>query len=314
MENNDKPRVTAKDFFLWLGAMVALYVSTITFIILIHQYIQVWFPDVALEPYGATFYSDAIRFSIASLIVSFPIYVWLTRMLHQDIRKNPLKKELWVRRWLVFLALFVGGLAMAIDFIVTINTFLNGELTIRFFLKALVILIVVGAAFWYYLNELRGTWETQEKQSKMIGAVVSVVVLVSIVGGFFVVGSPFEERQFRIDEERVSNLYSIQSEIIFHWQAKQELPGSLDDLNDSLGGFSVPTDPETENSYGYNRISETTFELCATFAKPSRDERGRYGSDNWEHEAGEACFERTIDPDRYPPLNENGALKPAPAL
>lgn len=312
MENN-KPNVTAKDFFLWLGAMVALYVFIVTFILLIHQYIQVWFPDVALEPYGSSFYSETIRFAIASLIVSFPLYVWLTRMLHQDIRKNPLKKELWVRRWLVFLALFVGGLAMAIDFIVVINTFLSGELTTRFLLKALVILVVVGAAFWYYLNELRGTWELQERQSKIVGAVVGIIVLISIVGGFFVVGSPFDERQYRIDEERIGDLSSIQSQIIFYWQAKQELPTALEDLDDPLSGFSVPTDPETEESYVYRQVDGTTFELCATFAKESRDDIRRFDGESWEHEAGEACFERTIDPDKYPPL-ESGALKPRPAL
>ena len=93
MEPGSKPRVTAKDFFLWLGAMVALYVSTISLVLLSHQYINVWFPDVAREPYGSGA-SGTIRFAIASLIVFFPLYVWLTRLLHQDIRRVPEKKDL----------------------------------------------------------------------------------------------------------------------------------------------------------------------------------------------------------------------------
>lgn len=305
MENNNKPRVTAKDFFIWLGAMAALYFSTVTFILLIHQYINVVFPDLALEPYGSASYTGTIRFAIASLIVTFPLYVWLTRILHQDIRKNPFKKELWVRRWLVFITLFIGGVAMAIDLIVSINAFLNGDLTVRFFLKSLTIFVVVGAVFWYYVQELKGKWETKERESKTIGAVVSVLVLISVIGGFFLLGSPFEERQYRIDEERVRDLTLIQSEITFYWQAKQELPESLEDLDDPIRNFSVPTDPETEEAYGYQQVDATTFELCATFAKESRDERNRFGSDSWEHEAGETCFERTIDPDRYPPLDES---------
>lgn len=309
MNEIQKPRVTAKDFFLWLGAMVALYVSAISLILLTHQYINVWFPDLVLEPYG-TGASGAIRFSIAFLIVFFPLYVWLTRLLHQDLRVNPEKKELWVRRWLVFLTLFVAGVAMAIDLVMLVNTFLNGELTMRFGLKALTILVVVGSGFWYYLNELRGTWEAKEGRSKLVGAIVSAVVLVSVIGSFFIIGSPATERQYRIDDQRVNDLSNIQYQVTSYWQAKQKLPAALDELNDPLMGFSVPVDPETGAGYLYRAVGATSFELCATFNKPNRAlpqvsrpvPVGAY--ENWQHGEGEICFTRTIDPDYYPPLKK----------
>jgi hypothetical protein len=312
MNDTIKPRVTAKDFFLWLGAMVALYVSTISLILLAHQYITVWFPDLVLEPYG-TGASGAIRFSIAFLIVFFPLYVWLTRLLHQDLRANPEKKELWVRRWLVFLTLFVAGVAMAIDLVMLVNTFLNGELTMRFGLKALTILVVIGGGFWYYLNELRGTWEAKESQSKLVGAIVSVIVLVSVVGSFFIIGSPATERQYRIDDQRVNDLSNIQYQIVSYWQAKRTLPDTLDALKDPLMGVSVPIDPETGAAYVYRIQGALAFELCATFAKPNRmtskQEISRpvpYGAidDTWQHGEGEVCFTRTIDPDKYPPFQK----------
>ena len=307
MNESPKARVGAKDFFLWLGAMVALYVSSISLIILFHQYITFWFPDVALEPYGG-FYSGPIRAAIASLIVFFPLYVFLTRLIHQDVRKNPEKKTLWVGRWLTYLTLFVAGVVMAIDLVWVINSFLSGELTTRFLLKAVSILVVVGAAFWYYLNELKGVWERKEGVSKMVGAVAGVVVLVSVIGGFFVIGSPMDERLYRIDEQRVQDLSNIQYQVIYYYQAKQVLPSNIEALQDPLMSFYAPQDPETGASYEYRAVSADTFELCATFAKATREVRGTSrpatpGNESWQHEEGRQCFTRTIDPALYPPLN-----------
>lgn len=311
--NDIKPRVTAKDFFLWLGAMVALYVSVVSFVLLAHQYINVWFPDIQLEPYGSGA-SHALRFSMAFLVVFFPLYVWLTRLLHQDLRQNPDKKELWVRRWLVFLTLFVAGVAMAIDLVMLINTFLNGELTLRFALKAATILVVVGAGFWYYLNELRGRWEREEGQSKMIAGAVSAIVLASVVGGFFIVGSPVAERLYRIDDQKVGDLQNIQWQVVSYWQQKERLPEAIADLEDPLTGFIAPRQVETGEPYGYATTGAMSFELCATFNKPSRETPTRASmpvpvgidpmNDNWKHAAGETCFDRTIDPDLFPPLNK----------
>jgi hypothetical protein len=137
-----KPKTTPKDFFLWLGAMVALYISAVSFILLSHQYIDIWFPNEMIM-YGDP-YSGPIRFAIASLLVMFPLFVWLLRMIHQDIRKVPEKKEIWVRRWLVFVTLFIAGLVMAIDIIILINSYLQGDLSIRFALKAGVVFAVLA--------------------------------------------------------------------------------------------------------------------------------------------------------------------------
>lgn len=306
MENTPKANVTAKDFFLWLGAMVGLYVSTASLIILVHQYIQILLPDPGLEPYG-TFYSGPIRSAIAALVVFFPAYVFLMRLVHTDARRNPEKKTMWVRRWLVFLTLFVAGVAMAIDLVITVNTFLNGELSMRFGLKALSVLAVLAVVFWYYLEEFRGRWEEHESQSKLVGGVIALVVIAALVGGFVVAGSPMAERLYRIDDQRVNDLSSLQYQLTYYWQAKQKLPATLDDLQDPLTGFSVPTDPETGAPYEYTVSGKLGFELCATFAKETRQAMNAtrpaapYG-ESWQHEAGRTCFPRTIDPELYPPL------------
>lgn len=300
-----RAKVTPKDFFLWLGAMAALYVSAISLILLVHQYINVYFPN-ELAYYAD--YSSSIRFAIASLVVVFPIFIVLMRLIHSDIRRTPEKKDLWVRRWLVFITLFFAGATIAGDLVALIYTFLNGDLTTRFVLKALTILAVLGGGFWYYLEELKGTWEKQEGTSKMIGGAVTLVVLVSIVAGFFIIGSPETQRLTRLDEQKINDLASIQSQITYYWQQKQALPDSIDTLQDPLLGYIAPRDPQTGEAYTYETTGPMSFRLCATFNLPTSPTADtstlyRYGiqNENWKHDAGEQCFDRTIDPELFPP-------------
>ena len=202
------PKVTPKDFFLWLGAMIALYLSVGSFAVLIFEYIERLFGSNAILGYDP--YSGAIRFAIASLIVVFPIYLLLTRMLNQDIRHNPEKKDLWVRRWLVFLTVFAAGFGLVIDLVVLIHTFLGGEeLTTAFLLKVISLFILFSGVFYYYLQDIRGYWEKNEKKSKMVGSGVSLVVLLCIISGFIIMGSPATQRALREDQQRINDLHYL---------------------------------------------------------------------------------------------------------
>lgn len=312
-----KPKTTPKDFFLWLGAMVALYVSAVSFILLYHTYIEAWFPDELIR-YGDP-YSGPIRFAIAALIVMFPLFIWFVRMLHKDVEREPVKKELWVRRWLVFLTLFIAGLVMAIDVIMLILSYLEGELSVRFGLKAFTVLAVLSGIFWYFLEELRGTWERKPKTSNAIGIATLILVLASVAASFFIVGSPETARLLKIDEQKVADLQNIQWQVLSYWQQKERLPASLAELKDPLSGFTLPTDPETGEDYGYRvTTAPHSFELCADFnlavtegkvtepimSPDNRPVSVHTGDDNWNHNSGQTCFERTIDPERYPPFEK----------
>ena len=286
--------------------MVALYVSVVSFIILLFQYINVLFPDDLVRYYDP--YSGAIRSAIASLFVFFPLYVGLTRVLNQDIRKNHEKRDIGIRKWLIFLTLFIAGVTILIDLVVLLNTFLSGEVTMRFILKVLAILIVFGSVFGYYICDLRGRWEKDRKMAQYVGIGAVVVVFATVIAGFFVIGSPQSAREIRLDQERVGDLQNIQWQVVKHWQTKKTLPESLADLEDPLSGYANPVDPETQTSYEYAVLGEMTFELCATFTRSSADIATyspekvipMIGEENWDYEAGRYCFERTIDPERYP--------------
>lgn len=139
------------------------------------------------------------------------------------------------------------------------------------------------------------------------------VVAVVIIAGFFVVGSPKNERMRRFDSERVNHLQQLQLNIIEYWRSKGKLPVKLADLNDPTRGVIVPTDPETGESYGYEIKSAESFTLCALFQTESVSEKflpgirkpipkassGIEGGDVWTHGIGDVCFERKIDKDFF---------------
>lgn len=316
MENiQTKPTVSPKDFFLHLGVIVTLYTSAVTFLMFVFTLLDYKLRDVALEQY---YYTPSISWPVAMLIVVVPLFILLSWLLGREYRREPLKLELWIRRWLLYITLFLAGIALAGDLITLIYYFLDGrDLTPRFVLKVVSVLIVTAAIFAYHISDLRQT--TSRTRNKIYTVVIGVVVLVLIVVGFSITGSPMTQRKLRIDEQIVSDLQNIQWQIVNYWQLKQELPKTLDVLNDPISGYRVPDPPNSGMPYEYQVLkvsAPASFELCATFnlSSPTNNERlpvstkavplGPYGepiNENWQHPAGHHCFERTIDPQLYPP-------------
>ena len=308
-----KPRTTPKDFFLHLGAIVALYLSVWSIISLLFEIINYVFP----RPFDYLAYSSGdISWQVAMLIIAFPTYLVLMWMLYRGEVAAPEKRELSVRKWLVYFTLFVAGLSILIDLVVLLNTFLRGEeLTAGFLLKVGVVLIVAGAVFAYYINDVKHGSGGMFRKYFTWGT--AVFIPASIVAGFAIVGSPMTQRIKQFDQRRISDLQSIQYLVVNYWQYKQTLPDTIDALNDPIGGFVVPTDPETDIAYEYTISGATSFQLCATFGLSSSNDQStiprvaplypasKNGIDeNWQHGAGRACFDRTIDPKLYPPIKQ----------
>ncbi len=155
----------------------------------------------------------------------------------------------------------------------------------------------------------------------MVGFAAGILVLASIVAGFFIMGTPGQVRLYRYDSQKVSDLQSLQWQIVNYYQQKQKLPADLADLEDPISGSMVPLDPQSGESYVFATTGKLSFKLCAVFNAESQGpsqgtyypERaimapspvgGKGVEDNWQHSVGEQCFERTIDPERYPPFEK----------
>ncbi len=304
-----KPKTTPKDFFLYVGAMITLYWSAGALIALLFRIIDTIFSDDL--GYYVDPYSSGVRFAMASLIVVFPISLYLFRMIKKDVQQDSGKLHFPLRRWFYALTIFATAVTLIIDVIALLNGFLGGDLTTQFFLKVLSVLLVAGLVFWYCLVEIRtlpGSNLTV-RQEFLWGA--PILVLAAIVAGFAVMGSPSTQRSLRLDSQRTSDLQTIQWQIVNYWQQKGKIPEILSDLEDPISGFKAPLDPKSKDSYEYSPLSATSFELCASFERASVSGKqavpapyyagaGILGSENWTHDSDHVCFKRAIDAELYP--------------
>ncbi|TRZ64819.1 MAG: hypothetical protein D4Q79_00760 [Spirochaetia bacterium] len=303
-----------RDVFLELWVVGTLYLSASFIVTLLFQYINYFFEDLA-NPYS--FSQSTVRWTVAILIAILPTHIFVLRLREKDYLAIPEKREGRLRKWLLYLTLFIAAITCIIDFATLVFYFLDGELSVRFILKVLAVAVVAGGVFWYYFSDLKRTSPEVSKNAKAARIIAVVLAILTIAGAFFISGSPFAARDQKIDSQRESDLQGIQSQIIYYWQKKEKLPASLNDLADSISGYKAPNDPETGALYEYKITGNLDFELCATFSAeiPKDNGTGRYPLKNdnylWEHGKGRTCFERTIDPALYAPDNQN-IPKPAP--
>ena len=315
---NTHIKSTPKDVFLHLFNIVTFYLSVIGFVTLLVQYINALFPD-ALN-YYFTSIANSVRWSTSVLFIAVPAYLFTTWLLNKDLKAEPEKRDLKLRKWLIYFTLFVSAITIIIDLMTFVYYFLDGELSIRFALKVLVVMLVISSVFGYYMWELKRD-NKASTVPKILAIVVSVVVLASIIAGFFIVGTPSDQRKRRFDEQRIQELQMIQEQVINYWTMKNKLPENLDNLKDDISGYAVPNDPETKMPYEYKIVEPLKFELCANFALSSKENKflnegpkyySPYSSfqQNWDHEASRVCFERTIDPELYKTKNGETGVEP----
>ncbi|MDP3875196.1 MAG: DUF5671 domain-containing protein [bacterium] len=303
-------KITAKDFFLHIAVIALLYTGTVALLNILFSVINVAFPQITQYGYYGL---SSISLPVATLIVAFPLFLFLVNLLRKGYVADPSRKDYPMRKWLIYITLFIAGGVLAGDLVTLIYYFLDGqEMTTAFLLKILSVLVVTGCIFGYYMDDLKDKLTGTRRN---IWRVVGIILVIgSIVAGFNVLGTPQSQRMYRYDSQKVSDLQNIQWQIVNYWQQKGTLPTALTELQDSISGFISPIDPQTKGSYEYKKTGTLVFDLCAEFNKPTQtvnnsmaqiaypEPMGKPGGtvDSWQHEAGRKCFQRTIDPELYP--------------
>jgi len=294
----------ARDAFLYLSAFAALYASAIATVSLLFDYVNRWLPDPALgENARASVWAlRGMRWSLATLVVSFPVFVWISRFLLKEMSAQLEKSWSGIRRWLTYLTLFVAAVALTSDVVTLVFYFLEGELSLRFLLKVGVVSVISGLAFVYYLATVRMPARTLSGSGmhRRFGIAATALAVVTLVWGAAVVGLPGTERSRKLDERRIRELGLIESAIdrlcLGPRQDRKEGPPlalakPLPPTLEALVGEAVDLRPRIEDPasgahYDYRVTGPATYELCATFDRP-RDE----DSDaRWNHAAGRHCF------------------------
>jgi hypothetical protein len=301
---------SARDAFFHLLSFTSLTASVVSLIFLFFDYLNRLFPDPAFPDYSNGDVSS-VRWELAILFVSFPLFLWMSRVLQKEYAAHHEKLASGVRRWLTYLTLFITACTLIGDLIALIFSLLEGEITIRFFLKVLTIFILAGLPFTYYFRALRLAPEQFTKSPMHVQyRWVSIgVVLFAIVAGLIVTGSPLHGRAERFDEQRINDLRAIHGEIlnIAYGNARgmppppRELPNPLPSTLDEVAKNAVyqrlnVVDPETRAPYGYRVTSDHDYELCALFALP----RDQQYDILWNHPSGQYCFHiDALDQQRY---------------
>lgn len=294
-----------RDVFLYILSTILLAFVSIHVGMLAFQLVNIGIPDPFLDgAWSGEVTRSLMRWAIAVLVITFPALLWTLRFLRRDVATFPEKRDMRVRRWLLYFTLFVAGLVAIGDLVTVLHAYLQGDLSLRFLLKALSVLLIAGVIMSVYRSELNGV-RTSVHRAVEAGAMGFVVA--ALVAGLVIAGTPQSQRLVRLDDRRIGDLSAIQWQIIQYWQAKNALPTNLEALNNELSGFLVPTDPVTKMAYEYRVTGARSFELCATFATDTIGSQQSLAypmekNESWEHGAERTCFERTIDPDLYPPL------------
>jgi len=146
-----KPYLSAREAFVYLLLFTTLFLAAFNLGAILFELIERAFPD----PAGSEYSPSNLRLALSFVLVSFPIYLWLTLRQHRELERDPAKRSSKVRKWLTYLTLFIAAGFLVGDVVTLIYYFLEGELSVRFLLKVLVVTVLAGIGFGYYLRDLR---------------------------------------------------------------------------------------------------------------------------------------------------------------
>jgi hypothetical protein len=149
-----RPQLSAREAFLYLLLFTTLYLSCYHLGSLLFDLINRAFPDAA-SPMNSTWSEESMRWSVSYLVITFPAFGFVARYIGNDVARHPVKRLSPVRRWLTYLTLFIAAGALIVDLTTLVYNVLAGELTTRILLKILVVILITGSVFGYYLNDLR---------------------------------------------------------------------------------------------------------------------------------------------------------------
>ncbi|RYZ15298.1 MAG: hypothetical protein EON61_00105 [Alphaproteobacteria bacterium] len=151
-----RPYVSAREAFLYLVLFILLGVVAWNLGSLLFALIDLAIYDELDNPYGDFFFGNRdyqIRSAIAGLVVGGPLFAWLALHIRKQRRTNPAMQRSVVRKWLTYVTLIIAACTLIGDVISLVYSFLAGELSTRLILKLLVVGILSGGVFFYFIRD-----------------------------------------------------------------------------------------------------------------------------------------------------------------
>ncbi len=267
-----RPRSTGgpKEAFLHLLSFLTLAVWCIAAGSLWFTLIDFWFPDPVARVFGNPL--TGMAHDLASVLVAFPVYILLMRAVWRELLNQPAQADSALRRWLTYLALLIAAGTLIGDLVVFVEHMLRGEITARFAAKVIVVLVLAGAVFWFYLRSVQPAGEGRGERLRRYGRVGATAaagfVVLTLVLSFAKFGSPATQRLSSSDDRRSEDLEAIARVIRNRWTAARgqespSLPKSISELPESAA--LRLTDPISGEPYRYTPLGGARYELCASF-------------------------------------------------
>ena len=285
--NSLSPRIVA----VWAVFLGAVAGAAISVAVLIRDFCSRYH---AIAPnytnYGTDYYAETARLAMAGIFLLVPVAIAAAFAL----RRSGIERT-WVFRWSLFAAALAAFACFLWHFAHVLQVLLGGEYAVALLAEsgasALIALVVsLGCAF-----VLSGKASRMPRVTAGIGIVIAVLTLAIAVIGFFLIGTPTQIRDFRHDDQRTSDLGSLQSAVESYWFEHQALPDDIPSLELPDPGYNI-SDP-LGTPYVYERLTPTTYNLCATFGQDwdLEQARGVQPLTDWKHEAGYYCFAKTTE-------------------
>ncbi len=140
----------ARDAFYYLLNFISLGFWTIALGQISYVLVSQWFPDPTQHAYYTSL-QDELSWQIATVLVTFPIFLIVHARIRRALSQRPDLYDSGVRKWLTYLALVLAAFVVVGDAVWFLDALLRGELSIRFLLDSLGLLVLGGGTFAYYL-------------------------------------------------------------------------------------------------------------------------------------------------------------------
>lgn len=288
----------AKVAFLYCLSMVALGFLASGIGTAIFSLIDKLLPEVGLG-YGFNS-SGALKYAISSVLVSSPLYFWLVYLLRKGLLNKDYLTDSGPRRWLTYLLLLVSSVTIVGSLVRILYSFLDGDLTARFGLKALTVLVIAGLVFGYYFYDLKNDIKEKDLVVRSLLIVALLLTVGSLVVAVVFGESPKVSRAKRIDQQTINMLDRVENAVNNFYITNKRTPVDIDELINSSDSGLIMSDLENKDNQAkieYKSEQTDKYQLCVDFELASDEKQLEqdYVGRRWQHKQGNNCFDKTID-------------------
>jgi hypothetical protein len=239
-----------------------------------------------------------MAFQIACVLVAFPVFILVMRSVWRGLLDQPAQADSAIRRWLTYMALLIAAGTVIGDLVAFIERLLSGSITATFAARVLVVLVLAGGVFWFYLGTVQLNDDGRGARLRRYGiagsAAAAALVALTLVFSFTWFGSPAARRLSASDMRRSEDLEAIASVLQNRWKAAEgsqtrALPKTIPELPEST--TLRLADPVSGMPYRYIPLDGMRYQLCASFETnttnlPVQARRSLFRV----HPSGEHCF------------------------